>query len=229
MEYCYDVYRLQVVASGRAESRHWRAALPPLERALTLAPENTATRRQLGKALIALEEYPRAREQLEKVVALEPHNPAAYVDLVILHRTTGDLPAAVRLLESGLALCPEDAGLHYYYGLALIVRGQLADAVPHLETARRLSPEKPLAARDLIMTYFRLSREREAVAVLEEEMARHPEFPTFLVMATRYRIMKHYEAAAASLLLHARGLGVAPNELGPLAEEFHRAFGYLPQ
>ena len=114
-------------------------------------------------------------------------------------------------------------------GLTFLVRGQPEEAVRHLELARRLSPEKPLAARDLVTTYFRLNREREAVAVLDEALAQHPEFPAFLVMAARYRIMKHDAAEAAALLLRARSLGVSPGELGPLAEEFHRAFGYLPQ
>ena len=229
MNYCYDVYRLQVVASGSAESHQWQAALPPLERALSLAPENVATRRQLGKVFVGLADYPHAREQFEKAVALDPHNPAIYLDLVNVYRATDDLPAALRALEAGLALLPEDAGLHYYYALALIVRGQLAEAVPHLEMARRKSPEKPLAARDLITTYFRLNRESEAVAVLNEALVQNPDFPAFLLMALRYRIMKHDATGAATLLLHARSLGLASNELVNLVEEFRRVFGYLPE
>ncbi len=229
VDYCYDVYRLHVVAAGRTAGRAWREALPPLERALTLAPGNPGTHRQLGKVFLALNELPRAREQLEKAVALDPGNPAAYIDLVGVYRATSDVPAALRSLESGLTLCPEDAGLHYEYALALLARRQLADAVPHLETARRLSPEKPFAARDLISTYFRLNREPDAARVLDEELVKHPEFSAFLVMAARYRIMKHQPDEAAALLVKARAAGSFPGDIAGLTEDFRRTFGYPPR
>lgn len=229
MNYCYDVYRLQVVASGLAESHNWQAARPLLERALTLAPENVATRRQLGKVFVGLSDYPHAREQFEKAVALDPHNAALYLDLVNVYRATDDLPATTRVLEAGLALSPDDAGLHYYYALALLVRGQLAEAVPHLETARRQSPDKPLAARDLIVTYFRLHRETEALAVLNDALVQNPDYPTFVIMAIHYRISKHDDKGAAKLLLHARSLGWTSEEIVNVVEEFRLTFGYLPE
>jgi tetratricopeptide (TPR) repeat protein len=218
---CYDVYRLQVIAAGRVG----RDALPVLERALALAPDNPGNHRQLGKILFGLGEYAPARDHLEKAVALEPREPAAYLDLVAVLRATKDLPAGLRLLETGLAQCPPDAGLHYEYALALLATRRPEEAVTHLEAARRLSPEKPLAARDLISTYFRLNRESDAARVLDESLALHPEFPPFLVMAARYRIMKNDAAAAEVLIARAKHAGALASDLGALASDYQRRFG----
>lgn len=220
IDYCYDVYRLQVIAAGRVG----REALPVLERALALGPNNTGTHRQLGKISLGLGDLNRAREHLEKAIALEPREPAAYLDLVAVHRATKDLPAGLRSLEAGLALCPPDAGLHYEYALALLATRRPDEAVLHLEKARRLSPEKPLAARDLVSTYFRLNREREAASVLEESLAQHPEFAPFLVMAARYRIMKNDVAAAEALIVRAQRAGALASDLAALAADFQRRF-----
>ncbi|HEX2852574.1 MAG TPA: tetratricopeptide repeat protein [Opitutaceae bacterium] len=218
---CYEVYRLQVTAAGRVG----REALPVLERALTLAPDNTGTHRQLGKISLGLGDVARARAHLEKAVALDPREPAGYLDLVAVHRATKDLPAGMRSLEAGLALCPPDAGLHYEYGLTLLATRRVEEAVSHLEAARRLSPEKPLAARDLVSTYFRMNREREAAQVLEESLARHPEFPPFLVMAARYRITKNDAAAAEALIVRAQRAGALASDLAAVAADFQRRFG----
>jgi tetratricopeptide (TPR) repeat protein len=222
---CYDVYRLQVIAAGHSAAQAWREALPLLERALALAPDNAGTHRQLGKVLLGLGEFSRARTLLERAVALEPRNPAAYLDLVGAHRATNDLPAGLRSLENGLALCPEDAGLHYEFALGLLATRRLEEAASHLERARRLNPEKPLAARDLISTYFRLNREREAATVIEESLAQHPNFPPFLVMAARYRIMKGDATVAEPLIMRARAAGALPVDLTGLSADFQRRFG----
>lgn len=221
---CYDVYRLQVIAASRVG----RDALPVLERALKLAPDNSGTHRQLGKIFLGLNDFARAREHLEKAVALEPREPAGYLDLIAVYRATKDLPAGVRSLEGALALCPPDAGLHYEYALALLALHRPEEAVPHLETARRLSPEKPLAARDLVSTYFRLNREADAARVLDESLAQNPDFPPYLVMAARYRIMKNDAPAAETLLLRARRSGALASDLAALAADYQRHFGHAP-
>lgn len=228
-EACYDVYRLRVMAASVVSTGGGREALPVLERALQLAPENPQTHRQLGKLYSLLHDYATARAELEKAIALQPTEPAAYLELVNVYRTTNDLPAAFRLLQQGLEACPGAAGLHYELALALIADKRSEEALVPLRKARELDPDNLTAYQQLAVTNFKLGREADAVEALQAALDRNPSFGPILLMMARYQIQSGTAEAAEKCLARARHAGAPEANLEELAQTFYRQFGRAPQ
>lgn len=149
MDDCYDPYRLQVFAATAIAVRAYSDALPPLRRALGLAPDNGRTLRQLGLVYLKTGDNARARENLERAVALDPRNDGAVFDLVNAYQDMGEKAAAVNALAEGIKRIPESPGLHYDYARALIDAGRVPEAIPELEAAERLNPDNHGAAEEL--------------------------------------------------------------------------------
>lgn len=226
---CYDVYRLQVIASSIASTGGGRDALPPLQRALRLAPENVQTHRQLGRLYSQLRDWEPARKELETAIALQPTEPAAYLDLVNVYRATNDLPAAFRLLQQGLEKCPTAAGIHYELALALIADKRSEEALVPLQKARELDPDNLTAYQQLAVTYFKLGRDTEAAEALRAALERNPNFGPILLMMARYQIQSGSAAAAEESLTRARRAGAPEANLEELAQLFYRQFGRAPK
>ena len=229
MEVCYDVYRLQVIASSIASTGGGREALPPLQRALQLAPENAQTHRQLGKLYSQLRDFPTARAELEKAVALKPNEPAAYLDLVSVYRLTNDLPAAFRLLQQGLERCPNAAGIHYELALALIADKRSEEALIPLQKSRALDPDNLTAYQQLAVTNFKLGRDADAVEALQAALARNPNHGPILLIMARHQIQSGRAEAAEDCLVRARRIGAPEANLEELAQMFYRQFGRAPK
>jgi len=229
IEVCYNVYRLQVIASSIASTGGGREALPPLQRALELAPENAQTHRQLGKLYSQLRDWPAARKELETAVNLQPTEPAAYLDLVNVYRANNDLPAAFRLLQQGLERCPNAAGIHYELALALIADKRSEEALAPLHKARELDPDNLTAYQQLAVTNFKLGRDADAVEALQAALARNPNFGPVLLMMARYQIQSGAAEAAEASLVRARNVGAPEANLEELAQMFYRQFGRAPK
>ncbi|NMO17479.1 tetratricopeptide repeat protein [Pyxidicoccus fallax] len=75
-----------------------------------------------------------------------------------------DMPAAVRAYEEAISLAPEDWKPLTHLGICLLSEGQrhLPRATEALETARRLAPELPETALNLILAYVKGNRLPEA-------------------------------------------------------------------
>lgn len=228
-QYCYDVYRLQVIAASITSTGGGRAALPVLQRALSLAPDNAQTHRQVGKLYLQVGDYGLARSELERAVELNPKEPAAYLDLVNVYRATKDLPAAFRLLQAGIEQCPQAAGLHFEMGLALIAEGKSEEAITFLQKARELDPENLSAYQQLAVVNFRLGRDAAAVEALTSALGRNPTFGPVLLMLARYRIQSADAAGAEDCLTRARKAGAPDANLEELAQQFYRKFGRAPK
>lgn len=108
---CYDVYRLRVAASAATASGAPADALPWLERAALLAPEDPAVQRELGGVLMTLAELPRARAALERAVELAPEDEAGHVLLVRCLMQLREPAAAARALAAGRERCPQSEPL----------------------------------------------------------------------------------------------------------------------
>lgn len=226
---CYDVYGLQVIASSIASTGGGREALPPLQRALQLAPGNPQTHRQLGKLYSQLRDWPAARKELETAIALQPTEPAAYLDLVNVDRATNDLPAAFRLLQQGLEKCPKAAGLHYELALALIADKRSEEALIPLQKARELDPDNLTAYQQQAVTYFKMGREVEGAEALRAALERNPNFGPVLLMMARYQIQSGTADTAEDSLARARRAGAPEANLEELAQMFYRQFGRAPK
>lgn len=225
---CYDVYRLQVAAATAKQTGDADAAIPVLERALKLAPDDARTLRQFGTIFLQKRDFTRAAELLERAVSLAPQDSSAWVQLATLRSATGDVAGAQRTLETALTRCSDAGPLQAELGALLIKTRQLPEGIAHLQEAVRLSPEKPEIARDLVTTLFEAGRAEEAAVTLKDALARYPEFAPLLVQGARYAVARNDAADAESLLRRAEKAGASPGELAKVAGDYRRQFGHNP-
>lgn len=225
----YDPYLLSVAASKANFAGDTVAARRWLARAIALAPQAAAYRRQLGKILLELREYAAARSQLEKAVALEPGDSDAWALLVFLFSAMGDRVRGEQALAAGLARCPESAALHQTYGQRLGRAGRPLEAIAELKTAQRLRPNEATAYLDLAMIYFREERLDEAVAELKGALAAQPGHPLALSALARHAAGSGDEAAARHWIRQLREQSRVPTgDLKIITEDYVRRFGRTP-
>lgn len=228
VEFCYDVYRLQVIASTIATTGNPRGAVAPLERAVQLAPEDARTHRHLGKVYLMINDVPRAREQFERSLVLEPNEPTTYVEMEKVYKANNDVNGAETLLATGLKNCVDAPALHYEYALVLVALGRVEEAVPHLERARDLAPENIGTYEKLSMAFFRLGKIGEGMAALEDGLKHDPNNGPLIMMRGRYAIQAGEAAAAENDLKRARQLGAPDANIKEFAQFFQRRFGRPP-
>jgi tetratricopeptide (TPR) repeat protein len=226
---CFDVYRLRVAAGAANAAGVPGDAVPWLERAARLAPENAAVHRDFGDVHVALRDFAAARADFEKAMALAPADEGAYIRLAALATTTGDAGRAARALAEGVAHCPRSAGLWFAHGRQLAATGRSDEALAALGEARRLQPDKADAYHEIATICFRLGRDAEGIAALESVLEHLPEHaPTLLALAQR-AIETGDEAAALRWLTRARsrpdGGGAGAEDL---ARKFQQRFGRVP-
>lgn len=228
VDYCYDVYRLQVISATLATTGNLRAALNPLQRAVELAPNDARTHRHLGKVYLNLKDLPNAQAHLERAVALQPNEPASYLELEKVFKSTSDLPAAKQVVEAGLKECPDTPGLHYEYALILVAERRIEESISHFLRARELAPEDMETYQKLATAYFRLGQEADGVRTLEEGLRKDPNHGTTLIMVARYYIQRGNASAAEQFLTRMYLAGAPPAIMADLSQTFFQKFARAP-
>lgn len=226
---CYDVYRLRVAAGAANAAGDPRDAVPWLERAARLAPDDAAVQRDLGDVRAVLREFAAARVAFERAIALAPTHEAAYLRLAAVGTTTIDLDLAARALAAGVAQCPRSAGLWFAHGRQLAAAGRSSEALVALDEARKLQPDKADAYHEMASIYFRLGRDADGVAALEAVFAHAPDHvDTTLALAQR-AVETGDEAMAVRWLGRVQARGSATmGRAETLVREFQRRFGRMP-
>ncbi|HET7535021.1 MAG TPA: tetratricopeptide repeat protein [Candidatus Didemnitutus sp.] len=224
--YCHDVYQLLVTASAAASSGSPRQAMPALERAVTLAPDDARVRRQFGNTLDALGDLNGAREQLTRAIALSPGSDYLYLDLIPVLHEAHDEAAVDGVITNGLAACPTSAGLHFEAGMVAVRREQWDVAIPHLEITWKSRPDEVAAPAELAKAHFRQGHSEAGVAVLEQFLADQPRDLTALLMLVRYGIGSG-DARTAVWLERAAAAGGPSATLTELRQAYHRRFGAI--
>lgn len=104
----------------------------------------------------------------KKLVALDVADHVAWAVLGLAHSLLGNLRYAVSAYERALALAPTQPHYAHNYGHLLdVVLGDPARALPHLERAHQASPRCVDTALSLAHALVRLSRAKEALALLD--------------------------------------------------------------
>lgn len=121
-------------------------AIPLLEHALELDPDNVSAAINLGGAYILAGEHRRAVPILERACELEPENPmvwtnlgAAYLDRPPFMTEEGERKA-IAAFERALELNPAAPHVSYNLGLIYKDRGDLETAIEHFTNAIRANP-----------------------------------------------------------------------------------------
>ena len=222
--YCHNPYTLLTAASATVADGRNRDALPALERALALAPDDARIRRQLAKVRYALGDVAEARVQMERAVELAPTDENMRFDLVDLLRNLKDSEAMARAVAAGLEACPASTALQYEAGLLAVAAGRLDDAERHFLFTWQNRPDNPASARALAEVYFRTDRNEAGVAVLEKMLERKPLITAIQVQLVQHGI-KTGDRRAAAWLRRALDSGSPDLPSAELKQNYQRRFG----
>ena len=116
-----------------------------------------------------------AETEFKAALRLSPQFAPAAINLADLYRQTGRDSEGESVLRAAIAASPTDGGLHHALGLALTRLKRPDDALEELRRAAELDPERPRYAYVYAVGLHSAGRKAEAVVVLKEILARHPD------------------------------------------------------
>jgi len=123
-------------------------ALPLLERARRLAPDDADAALLQGECLLRAMRYAEAIPPLEAATRLDPRSARAALGLGIARYQTGDSAGADAPLARAEELAPDDAKVALYRGLVLLDLARSDEANERFERASRIDPlgAEPMAS-----------------------------------------------------------------------------------
>ena len=225
--YGYNPYALLVAASGEMSDGRPARAVPLLERALTLDPNDARLYRQLARARGRLGDLPGARTALERAVTLAPTDEKIRGELVALLRETRDQPALEQVVAAGLVATPDSASLHFEAGLLAARAGRFDDAITHYEFAARAQPGESAAPCELAAIYFGTNRAAAGFAVIDRLLQAQPACQPALTLLVRYGL-EHSDARTGQWLRQALAAGAPSPALTELTQTYQRRYGAIP-
>ncbi|WP_457442858.1 tetratricopeptide repeat protein [Roseateles sp. P5_E4] len=149
-------------------------ALPALERALALLPDDAELTANLGALLASRQRWPEARAAYERALALQPRLPGAHNNLGNALLALGEPAQALAAFEAALALQPGLVAALGNRGRALLALGRHADAAQAFEQAIAARPADAGLRGHAATAWAAAGRPREAVARLREAVALAP-------------------------------------------------------
>lgn len=128
--------------------------------AVTLDPESSIARNQLGNALADRGALDEAIEQYRQALRIRPGYAGAHYNLALALADRGDLERAMQQYEAAVRFDPVNANAHNNLGAILARRGELDAAIEHYQQALQIRPEFP-EARDNLSRALAFRSERE--------------------------------------------------------------------
>ena len=105
-------------------------AMPLLDRAVALAPDEPEYHNNRGLALVALQSEDEAIAEYRHALALKPAHTTAWNNLGLALQATGDVAAAIAAYREGLRVAPAFPQLHWNLALALLLQGDYEHGWP---------------------------------------------------------------------------------------------------
>ncbi|MHC4201940.1 MAG: tetratricopeptide repeat protein [Planctomycetota bacterium] len=155
-EYVADFNRSTGMA--HAERGRWEKAIPLLEKALAMAPDDQGTRMQLARACGAANRYERAYLHLEKALKASPNSAPVLRALGDLCSRRQDYERAIQYLTKAVKLDPDHVQAFYRLGAAYDNKKQYDQAIESFKEAIRLDPRFAKAYQALGFTYEGMGR-----------------------------------------------------------------------
>jgi tetratricopeptide (TPR) repeat protein len=155
-----------------------RAALPCLENAATLAPEDFRWEYYAGFAAKMTGDLDRARHHFQRAVALKSPFPPGLIRLGNLEVDRGDLASGERAFTAALAFPDSAAAAHFGLGRVALLRGNAREAAEHFEATLAAQPAASIVHAQLAVAYRRLGQLDKATAqaaLLGKEAVRFPD------------------------------------------------------
>lgn len=222
----FDAMQLSVAAGAAKTRGETAAARRWLERALSIAPDNTHLHFQLALLLLDLGDTRAARDQLVRCTELDPKFADGWAYLYGALIALGDEAGARQAFESGLAHCPDSPGLHRMRAKQLVAAGHLAEAIPFFQTSIRLRPTEADAYIELAMALLRLGRSDDAMTEFHRALNAEPEHPFVLMTLAFQAISSRDEPAARQWLGRVQQQPRVPRrEVDSLLAAYQQTFG----
>jgi len=152
-----------------------------------------------GTALLQINEFEKARNDLDKALNLDPKLPAAVYSLAGTARDkTGDPQAAETAFRQALALDPNDFDANLYLGAILYKRRQMDEARPLLEHALSLNPKSSMARYEDAMLKSTAGQLDAAAQELEALVKDDPQWlePHVELASLYYKLKRPADGAA---------------------------------
>ncbi len=122
------------------ESGNYQAAAELAESVIKAEPNHKSAYADLGRAQMAMGEFPKAETTLKKAVALNPYSPDAFANLGIIYAAMDRNAEAEKAFRKQTEINPLDAKAHGLLGHFLLERKQYAEAATELEKATAMDP-----------------------------------------------------------------------------------------
>lgn len=179
-------------------------AIGALARSLKLNIKNAEAHKILGRVLMIIGQFDRARVEFEFAARLKPESAEIRYNLGKLYSAQDNFPAAWKALEQALRLDPSYVEAHNALGFVLESSGLDDEAVASYRKAMELSEsaEQPFAAPyvNVAAFYNRKNQTREALEYASKALEIDPESDLALFQAAKaHRAEKRWQDAADAL------------------------------
>ncbi len=144
----------------------------------------------------------KAKAEFEAALRLSAQYAPAAIDLADLYRAIGRDSDGVIVLKTALVTSPQDAALHYALGLALVRLKKHDEALGELQRATALAPDQSQYAYAYSIGLKSTGRTIDAIAVLKQNLARHPTDRNTLVALVSFYHDLGDKAAAIDFAKH---------------------------
>ena len=167
-----DALHMLGMILGQAERRS--EALPHLERAAALRPNDAPLQNNLGEIYRQLERLEEAAGCFCRAIELAPRFAEPHYNLGIVLKSLGRRDQAVEAFRRAIELKPEYARAHFNLANLLREEGRVKTAVPHYQHALRLQPGWAEAHWNLGATLFELGELADSRRHLEQALKLDP-------------------------------------------------------
>lgn len=174
-----DPYALHVLGLSLChEGTDMAEGVALIERSVSLAPNVSLFRQNLGAVWGRLGRYDRAATELSQAVALCPRAADAHAGLAAALEQLGNLQGAEAVASRAVELAPRLAAGHNALGSVLERRGEHSAAIKEFSLAIQLWPEFSEAWTNLARTYEAMGEGPDAFRCYREAVRFRPADPT---------------------------------------------------
>jgi tetratricopeptide (TPR) repeat protein len=149
-------------------------ALPHLQQAAALQPQDKEAALAYARALGSMHLQAEALDAYARVIDLDPEDPGVSREGGMLAVAAGASERAEAWLATSLALAPEDAALAIAFARAALNAGRLDEAAQRAERALELAPQDPDVLHGAGDIYASQGKFEKAIQAYDQAMQRSP-------------------------------------------------------
>jgi predicted CXXCH cytochrome family protein len=171
-----------------ADRENFERAAAEYVAAQRLNADRPEARSALGNFYARRQQFADAEAEYQAALKLSARYAPASINLADLYRQTGRDSDGETVLRTAISAAPRDAGLHHALGLALTRQKKSDDALSEFARAAELEPDRARYAYVHAVALHTAGRIDEAMTVLKDNLAKHPDDrETLLALATYNR------------------------------------------